>query len=221
MKKTTHTKVTKTTNTTKATTISKTTPVVKSTPIVTNPKPNNSDINEDEKKISDTKLELEKIKQRVPNFMSFVINFALFKNKSHNLLFKFLRYSKIVDFLPKIKNRKFSKVLLKSNYEYDNQDYKLNLVQIQKEFKTTPSYIEISNYNVITGYHMGVYICLGQSIHNLRHIDSIPLSSFKSFHEMHHHYAFYGKLFVFIGDGHHKIKKKAEQIASMKNLFEN
>ena len=104
-----------------------------------------------------------------------------------------------------------------------NDDNYKNILQvkIQKEFKTTPSYIEISNYNVITGYHMGVYICLGQSIHNLRHIDSIPLSSFKSFHEMHHHYAFYGKLFVFIGDGHHKIKKKAEQIASMKNLFEN
>ena len=104
-----------------------------------------------------------------------------------------------------------------------NDDNYKNILQvkIQKEFKTTPSYMEISHYNVVTGYHMGVYICLGQPIHNLHHIDSISLSCFNSFREIHEYYAIHGKILVFIGDGHHKIKKKAEQIASMRNLFED
>ena len=104
-----------------------------------------------------------------------------------------------------------------------NDDNYKNILQvkIQKEFKTTPSYMEISNYNIITGYHMGVYICLGQSIHNLNHIDSISLSNFKSFNDIHNYVSIYGKILIFISDGHHKIKKKAEQIASMKTLFED
>ena len=103
-----------------------------------------------------------------------------------------------------------------------NDDNYKNILQVkvQKEFKTTPSYMEINNYNIITGYHMGVYICLGQSIHNLHHSNSIPLSYFATFNEIHEYVVSYGKVLIFIGDGHHKIKKKAEQIASMTNLFE-
>ena len=102
-----------------------------------------------------------------------------------------------------------------------NDDNYKNILQvkIQKEFKTTPCYLEKSQYNITTGYHMGVYICLGQSIHNLRHWNSIPISTFKSYDEIRQYVLMHGKVLIFIGDGIHKIKKKAEQIASMKTLF--
>ena len=40
-------------------------------------------------------------------------------------------------------------------------------VMIQKEFKITPSYMEISEYDEEEGYHMGVFICMGQNVVNL------------------------------------------------------
>ena len=49
----------------------------------------------------------------------------------------------------------------------DDDNYKNILqVKIQKEFKDTPHYIEI-NHNDDTGYEMGVYLCLGQKIHQV------------------------------------------------------
>lgn len=88
-------------------------------------------------------------------------------------------------------------------------------VKIQKEFKVTPDYMEIKPYNLLTGYHMGVYLCLGQSMHNLNHSHSIPLSSFDSFQDIHNYMSFHNKVLVFLGECTHKIKKKAEQNASM------
>ena len=45
-----------------------------------------------------------------------------------------------------------------------NDDNYKNILQvlIQKRFKTTPVYKEITSYDEETGYHMGVYLCLGQ-----------------------------------------------------------
>ena len=40
-------------------------------------------------------------------------------------------------------------------------------VKIQKEFKTTPDYLEMRERDMETGYEMGVFLCIGQSIHNL------------------------------------------------------
>ena len=99
-----------------------------------------------------------------------------------------------------------------------NDDNYKNILQvkIQREFKVTPDYMEIEPYNTITGYHMGVYLCLGQSIHNLSHTQSIPLSSYQYIHE---YMSIHGKIFVFLGEGRHKIKKKAEQMACMNILF--
>ena len=96
-----------------------------------------------------------------------------------------------------------------------NDDNFKNILQvkIQKEFKVTPDYLEISEHDADIGYHMGVYLCLGQSVHTLNHGDSIPISKFTSYHDIHQHMSEVGKLFLFMGEGKHKIKKKAEQTA--------
>jgi len=96
-----------------------------------------------------------------------------------------------------------------------NDDNYKNILQvrIQKEFKVTPHYMEVEDHNIETGYHMGVYLCLGQPIFGLNHFKSIPVSSFSSFSEIHQHMSINGKIFLFLGEGKHKIKKKAEQIA--------
>lgn len=97
-----------------------------------------------------------------------------------------------------------------------NDDNYKNILQvkIQKEFKVTPDYMEIEPYNQVLGYHMGVYLCLGQSIHMVDHSNSIHLSQFNSLEEIHEYVARYGRILVFLGEGIHKIKKKAEQLAS-------
>ena len=41
----------------------------------------------------------------------------------------------------------------------------------------------------------------------------LKIQNFKSYTEIHQHMSLYGKILVFLGDGHHKIKKKAEQTA--------
>jgi hypothetical protein len=54
---------------------------------------------------------------------------------------------------------------------------------------------------------------LGQPIFGLKHRDSVHCSSFKSYEEIHQYMSVHGKIFLFLGEGIHKIKKKAEQIA--------
>jgi dsRNA-specific ribonuclease len=95
-----------------------------------------------------------------------------------------------------------------------NDDNYKNILQvkIQKEFKVTPHYVEI-NYDADEGYHMGVYLCLGQPIYVLTHADSISINQIKTFKEIHDYVAIHGKIFLFMGEGTHKIKRKAEQIA--------
>ena len=96
-----------------------------------------------------------------------------------------------------------------------NDDNFKNILQvkIQKEFKVTPDYLEVQEYDSENGYHMGVYLCLGQSVHNLKHNDAIQISKFHSYIEIHQYMSEHGKAFIFMGEGIHKIKKKAEQIA--------
>jgi ribonuclease-3 len=95
-----------------------------------------------------------------------------------------------------------------------NDDNYKNILQvkIQKEFKVTPHYIEMS-YDMDEGYKMGVYLCLGQQIYNLTHQDSIHINEIKTFKNIQEHVNIYGKIFLFMGEGQHKIKRKAEQIA--------
>ena len=104
-----------------------------------------------------------------------------------------------------------------------NDDNFKNILQvkIQKNFKVTPHYMDIEEYNAETGYHMGVFLCLGQSIHNLGVKQSININKFSSFDDIHQYMSINNKIFVFLGKGVHKIKKKAEQIAceeALKNI---
>jgi len=100
-----------------------------------------------------------------------------------------------------------------------NDDNYKNILQvkIQKEFKVTPHYLEIE-HDVENGYKMGVYLCIGQpihavSIHNATHIDHV-----KTFKEIQDWIVKFGKVLIFLGEGQHKIKRKAEQIACSEAL---
>ena len=104
-----------------------------------------------------------------------------------------------------------------------NDDNYKNILQvkIQKEFKVTPHYIEMEQHDPDAGYHMGVYLCLGQPIHSVNASIATKLTNFNSFKEIHQTMSEQRKIFVFLGDGLHKIKKKAEQTAcenAIKNL---
>ena len=94
-----------------------------------------------------------------------------------------------------------------------DDNYKNRLqVKLQKEFKTTPIYREISQ-DPDEGYHMGVYLCLGQKSHSLTHKDAVAYKDLGSFEKIHEYMKTYGKAYIFLGEGKYKIKKKAEQIA--------
>jgi dsRNA-specific ribonuclease len=95
-----------------------------------------------------------------------------------------------------------------------NDDNYKNILQvkIQKEFKVTPHYLEME-HDAEQGYKMGVYLCLGQPIFHLTHADSVDISFFKTFQAIQDYVAEHGKIFLFMGEGQHKIKRKAEQIA--------
>jgi dsRNA-specific ribonuclease len=95
-----------------------------------------------------------------------------------------------------------------------NDDNYKNILQVkvQKEFKVTPHYLEIE-HDPELGYKMGVYLCLGQQIHTLTHNDSVDICFFKTFKSIQEYLAETNKAFIFMGEGQHKIKRKAEQIA--------
>ena len=90
-------------------------------------------------------------------------------------------------------------------------------VMIQKEFKVTPIYLTIEN-SPEEGYHMGVYLVLGDSPMRLEPKDSKPFSHFNSFAAIHAYHEKHNLTFVFLGEGTHKIKKKAEQTACEKAI---
>ena len=96
-----------------------------------------------------------------------------------------------------------------------NDDNFKNILQvkIQKEFKVTPDYLEVEEHNPETGYHMGVYLCLGQPIHAVTPSQAISINRFTSYYEIHQYMSQHNKILLFLGEGIHKIKKKAEQIA--------
>jgi len=95
--------------------------------------------------------------------------------------------------------------------ETDDNFKNILQVKIQKEFKTTPEYLEIS-YDSEYGYEMGVYLCAGQSIHHVSRDTAVDFNRFGSFDKIHD--ALQTKpVFVFLGKATHKIKKKAEQLA--------
>ena len=68
-----------------------------------------------------------------------------------------------------------------------NDDNYKNILQvkIQKEFKVTPHYMDIEEYDADNGYHMGVFLCLGQPIHSVSLSQAIDISKFGSYQEIH------------------------------------
>ena len=100
----------------------------------------------------------------------------------------------------------------------DDDNYKNILqVKIQKKFQDTPHYIEIS-HNDETGYNMGVYLCLGQKIHEVKKENAIDFNLFGSFDKIQERFEDEGNIFVFFSKGIHKIKRKAEQMACEETL---
>lgn len=96
-----------------------------------------------------------------------------------------------------------------------NDDNYKNILQvkIQKEFKVTPHYLEIE-HDLELGYKMGVFLCLGQHIYHLKPSDAIHINTLNNFKAVQEYVAQNdGKIFLFLGEGQHKIKRKAEQIA--------
>ena len=95
-----------------------------------------------------------------------------------------------------------------------NDDNFKNILQvkIQKEFKVTPHYLEI-DHDLDNGYKMGVYLCIGQSIYNCTTEDAIHIDNLKTFAKIQEYIEKNNKLLLFLGEGQHKIKRKAEQIA--------
>ena len=104
-------------------------------------------------------------------------------------------------------------------------------VKLQKAFKVTPIYKEISEYDEETGYHMGVYLSVNSDYHHLKHMNSItceelghglssstngetltmPMSTMDKIQLYLDNHS--NSIFLFLGEGKHKIKKKAEQSA--------
>lgn len=96
-----------------------------------------------------------------------------------------------------------------------NDDNYKNILQVkvQKEFKVTPHYLEIE-HDIDSGYRMGVYLCLGQPIYNLSPSQAVHINTLNDFKGVQEFIAQNnGKIFLFLGEGQHKIKRKAEQIA--------
>jgi dsRNA-specific ribonuclease len=101
-----------------------------------------------------------------------------------------------------------------------DDNYK-NILQkkIQREFKITPVYLEIE-HTIEFGYTMGVYLCIGQSVHTQTHSNSINMvsSGITSFEDMRTRIDKTGKLFLFMGSSTHKLKRNAEQKACQNAL---
>ena len=65
---------------------------------------------------------------------------------------------------------------------------------------------------------MGVYLCLGQQIHETSTEQSIHINTMSSYADIHKYVADNSKILLYMGEGLHKIKKKAEQIACQKAI---
>ena len=98
--------------------------------------------------------------------------------------------------------------LIKTDDNYKN----ILQVKIQKEFKTTPDYLEIA-HDADQGYRMGVYLRVGIPLHEVSHEASEPFTVYGSFAAVQRRIVTGDSVFIFLGQGCHKIKKKAEQIA--------
>ena len=73
--------------------------------------------------------------------------------------------------------------------------------------------MEFMEHDVDNGYHMAVYLCLGQPIHSVSANTALNIEKFATFDDIHQYMSENRRVFIRLGKGIHKIKKKAEQIA--------
>ena len=105
----------------------------------------------------------------------------------------------------------------------DNYKNRLQVV-LQKAFKVTPIYLEISEWDEDAGYHMGVFLCVNQDSHGLTYEDSMKISDLckvgkKTIENIDNYINnIDNTIWLFLGDSKHKIKKKAEQAACKSGL---
>jgi len=120
--------------------------------------------------------------------------------------------------------QKFVENILEKHIDWialiQNDDNYKNILQvkIQKEFKVTPHYLEMGEADPEIGYKMGVYLCLGQPVHQCSTLNATHIDVLKTFESVHQYVEQNGKIFLFLGQGQHKIKRKAEQIACQEAL---
>jgi len=113
----------------------------------------------------------------------------------------------------------FDKHINWTNLLKNNENYKRPLQELlQSEFKVTPYPMEMAAYSAERGYRMGVYLCMGQPTHGISHGQTMAFSQFGSFSDIHRHMAVHHKIFVFLGEGTHKIKQTAEQMACLQAI---
>ena len=92
-----------------------------------------------------------------------------------------------------------------------DENYKNILqIRIQKEFKVTPSY-RSRDYTDDEGFDVGVYLCIGDIIQNFDLDKSI--NTLLTYEDMHQYISNNERCIIKLGEGKHKIKKKAEQLA--------
>ena len=96
--------------------------------------------------------------------------------------------------------------------ETDDNYKNILQVKVQRAFKTTPDYIELS-CDPETGYEMGVFVRLGKELHEVDTRRAEPLSKYGSLDAIQTEFEKQGYVFVRLARSAHKIKKKAEQSA--------
>ena len=120
--------------------------------------------------------------------------------------------------------QKFVENILEKHIDWialiQNDDNYKNILQvkIQKEFKVTPHYLEMCDPDPENGYYMGVFLCIGQPVHQCSYKNSTHIDTLKTFETVQNYIEEKGKIFLFLGQGQHKIKRKAEQIACQEAL---
>lgn len=107
--------------------------------------------------------------------------------------------------------------------QHDDNYKNILQVMIQKEFKVTPVYYILEESRRV-GYRMGVYLHMECSAQNpdklvvtcqtqMPTMQAMDITQFGSFQEVHQLLKKQRRVFVFLGEGIHKIKREAEQLA--------
>ena len=106
-----------------------------------------------------------------------------------------------------------------TNIIQNDDNYKNILqVKIQKEFKVTPLYLELG-YDSTTGFHICVFLNVNYHIQDDDIVGSElkcpynTLNEFTSYDDIHEKLIEQNRILLFLGNGNHKIKRKAQQIA--------